>query len=229
MKKCFGLLLFAVAGLFPVLSFADESACDSGLYLVTEVGTLRFAGLVPPSGTEAEILSTPGVTGSYEVKDKGSYGALGLGWRMNQYFSIDVTYLRGVKLSTTTSVSSVNIGTINVGGQTLNVGNLPANIVFSREAEASAFKVGLNGQYPIASWVEITGSVEVYQWKATVINKVTVDSSGFYLGYNESDSGTAPAAAFGFVFRPANGVNVALQYRHMNKVTMPSLTLRYDL
>jgi hypothetical protein len=226
MNKVIGILVCVFASLFSVQSFADSS---SGPYLVTEFGTLRYAGLVPPSGTEAEILNTPGVSGSYEVKDKGSYGAIGLGWHFNKYFSVDVAWLRGVKMSTTTKVSGANIGTINVGGQSFMVGNVPTNITLNREAEASAFKVGINGEYPVNTWLGVTASAEVYQWKASVVNKLTVDASGFYVGYNESDSGTSPAVGLGFVIKPMKGVDIALQYRHINKVTMPSLTLRYSL
>lgn len=226
MKNVIGALAIVLVGLFSTQCFADTT---SGPYLVTEFGTLRYAGLVPPSGTEAEILNTPGVSGSYEVKDKGSYGAIGLGWRVNQYFSMDVAWLRGVKMSTTTKVSGANIGTVTVGGHVFAVGNVPTDITLRREADASAFRVGLNGEYPITSWLGVTATAELYQWQANVVNKLTVDASGFYVGYNESSRGTSPALGFGFVFKPAKGIDIALQYRHMNKVTMPSLTMRYPL
>ncbi len=252
MKYSIVCLVLVVAMVAPYHGYA----ATEGVYVTAGVSTFKYSGL-KPSKPERDLLGSSGVTANYSADGKSTNNELGVGYCINKYFCADVSYTRGVKMKTRTQVTSINGGPIIIGGNTIilnsasyvvngttysypggsyavpvttvNPGNYATNIRLDRDGEASALRLAISGEYPLTERIGVIGRIGVYRWKATVVDKISVDNSGLYLAYNEYDKGTAPMASVGVNYKFTDKADVGVDYFHIKRVTMTTVNIRYWL
>lgn len=125
MKKITCVVISLATMIAPLCSFAAEE----GFHLIAGVNSLTYSGL-KPSGFERRIQQTPGVESNYTTENSSASPDIGVGYCINQYFCADLSYTRGVKLRTTTHISSIkSTGPITINWGTIDLTGLPSSII----------------------------------------------------------------------------------------------------
>ncbi len=226
MNKFFGLLgLLFVALLFTAPR--TSLAATPGAYIAQGINSFKYTGF-KPSGTERQILDSPGITGSYSVNDSSTEPEISAGYCFNEYFCGDLSYTK-INMSTSTKVTNINAGTINVNGTVYNLGNYNTRISFVRELSATAKRLSVSGEYPLAYGIGVLGRVGIYFWEAHIQNKLAFDSSGIYLGYDEYDKGEAPMASVGLSYRFTKKITGSIEFLRINDMTATSARINFTM
>lgn len=234
MKFIVSCLLLIVGMVVPYHSYA----ATEGVYVTAGISSFKLDNLTP-SYLERNVLNIPNTIARFTSENKSTNNELGVGYCMNKYFCAEMSYTHGITIKTSTKVTSLNNNPIDFSGTTINLngtsyvvpsgvlGNQNTTISLDRDGEASALRYSLSGEYPLSERISILGRIGVYHWRATIVDKISVDNSGVYLSFNEYQKGKDPMASIGVNLKLTEKADVGIEYLHIKKITMTSITARY--
>lgn len=224
MKK-YAMFLVALFMAVPLFTYAQDETPANGWYVGGGLGTLSIKGL-KKSGFEQDLVDTPGVVSSGEIKDTSTTQSLLVGYSFNRYISVEAGYLQANGVSTETRISGYDAGTVTINNTVVNLGTISPNIVMRRQARLSVTQLSLIGKLPVTEKFDVFAKAGIDKYKLDV--KSTIDlTNGVYIGLDDSQKGSVLVGSLGADYRFTKHFAGRLEYMPGKVVKITTASLLY--
>ncbi|MDO8604872.1 MAG: hypothetical protein Q7K40_05785 [bacterium] len=205
MKTFFVLLAFL---LFPMSVLAEDTGKP---YFALSFGSIR-ANNLKFSKLEQRVLDNKHVTARSSVKNESTYRAFALGYCINVYWCLEGAYLAGLEYSTSVAVSAIY--------------DLPIHFTIERRANITAMQYSITRTFFPEKIISPFVRLGAIDYQATVSARI-YNSSGYYVGKDETYTGTEPMGSIGIAINPFKRVKLQVEWQGFGPVTTKSFSLIY--